>query len=596
MTDLWFQHLSSGLSQSGMIAYMWHPDEDRFEWAGDLNAMLGLNNYDRPHSNAQFHKLMNPQHIPARLTVLHDVMNKSGAGAQQPSFTASYMLRHENGRHIDVEEKAVLKTDSFTGKRLLCGFIMPKKAGQGTAASGHAMDNVEHINASMEHQGRTHLKHRVEQWAEHNRTMPLLKGYLLVIGMDRLGMFNEAFGPRFADELIEKTAERLQRIGAPDTCISRINGDVFGMLFEEAGAGEMEATAKSILNNFFEVPLVTSRGPFSVNVSVGGIALSPDCLNDSACILTKAEAAMHTAKNRGRSCFVSYADVKQNAAQSRRLLESGDAFLKAMNDDRVRLAFQPVQNMRKNRVSFHECLIRMFDEQGKIHAAANFMPAVEQLGLSRLVDQYAMRMAIQELSLFPDLTLSVNVSNITLADQEWLRNIVASLRDRPDVARRLIVEITESSAIQNLDNMVRLVRTLQDLGCRVALDDFGAGCTAFAQLKALNVDIVKIDKSFIRKINEDQNHLFVRTLHSLADGINIETVGEGAETISEAQLLVDDGIEHIQGYVFGFPQVERIWLPQEHSDRRIIEPGALRAESNAASQEVLEDLTAWQGR
>jgi EAL domain-containing protein (putative c-di-GMP-specific phosphodiesterase class I) len=103
----------------------------------------------------------------------------------------------------------------------------------------------------------------------------------------------------------------------------------------------------------------------------------------------------------------------------------------------------------------------------------------------------------------------------------------------------------------------------------VALDDFGAGYTAFAQLKTLDVDIVKIDKCFIRDMDESQNKLFVRTLQSLADGVEVKTVGEGAETLAEARLLAADGVHYVQGYVYGFPQVERVWLPKDHINRKI---------------------------
>jgi EAL domain-containing protein (putative c-di-GMP-specific phosphodiesterase class I) len=114
------------------------------------------------------------------------------------------------------------------------------------------------------------------------------------------------------------------------------------------------------------------------------------------------------------------------------------------------------------------------------------------------------------------------------------------------------------------------VRTIQDLGARVALDDFGAGYTAFAQIKQLDVDLVKIDKQFIRNIGQSENHLFVKTLQSLADGVDIETVGEGVETMTDAKQLIRDGINHIQGYAFGFPSVERVWLPKDHIYRKIV--------------------------
>jgi EAL domain-containing protein (putative c-di-GMP-specific phosphodiesterase class I) len=265
-----------------------------------------------------------------------------------------------------------------------------------------------------------------------------------------------------------------------------------------------------------------------------------------------------------------------------------------MQENRVKLAFQPVINSKQQKVSFHECLIRLIDEKGKLHSAGQFIPAIERLGLGPMVDQFALRMAIQELTMFPDLELSVNVSNLSLTHQDWLRGLVAALRDRPSVARRLIVEITESAIIDNLDRTTRVVRTLQDLGCRVALDDFGAGYTAFAQLRKLDVDIVKIDKSFIRNMDEDHNHLFVKTLQALADGINVETVGEGAETTADASKLTADGVTHIQGYIYGFPQVERVWLPKDHVYRRIkLEDGDGAIAADDQHRELMQDVMSW---
>ena len=224
----------------------------------------------------------------------------------------------------------------------------------------------------------------------------------------------------------------------------------------------------------------------------------------------------------------------------------------AMKDNRLKLAFQPIMNGINQEVSFHESLIRLEDEKGRVLPAAEFIPAIERMGLSRLVDQFALQEAIQELMMFPELRLSVNVSNLTLANQDWLRSLVYALRDRPSVAKRLIIEITESAVVHDIKKTMRIISTLQDLGCQVALDDFGAGYTAFSQLKNLNIDIVKIDKSFVRNIADDHNHLFVKTLRTLAEGVNVKTVGEGAETLAEAQILID--MASLEQSVYGFPK------------------------------------------
>lgn len=397
-------------------------------------------------------------------------------------------------------------------------------------------------------------------------------GYVLAVGIDRLGFYNETLGTAVADGIIAATGERLRDILGAAAIVHRVGGDVFGVLMRSAPSSEMPAVAAHILSSFRDVPLRVDGQCVRVGVSIGGAARGaaqgPNGAIDPALLISRAESALRTAKDAGRGRFVAYAQAACQTATYARTMATGNAFLAALQGQRLGLAFQQVVDARTGRVAFHEALIRMVEEDGTVRRAADFIPAVEELGLVRMLDQAAIQMVIRELTMFPDLRLSANVSHDSLTDMTWLRGVVAALRDRPDVARRLIVEITESAVMRDLAQTDRIVKTLKDLGCRVALDDFGAGHTAFSQIQALKVDIVKIDQSFIRRMHQDNNHLFIRALQALADGINIETVGEGAETAEEARILTADGVHHIQGYVHGVPAMERLWLPAGHVHRR----------------------------
>lgn len=566
--DHWFKHLSAALSHSGAVAYIWDAVDDRYEWAGNVAQVLGIT--ENPQTNAQFNNFINPQSLAQRMSALHEAMGQQAVGDSLPQFSARYKMRRGNGTQFDVEENATIHRNP-EDHRIVHGFMRVLDKGQLAAPTHHDMQNIAHMpGEGTMHNGRTVLQHRIEQWIDEVSIAHNASAYLLVVDLDRLSLINDAYGAKFADELIEKTGKRLRMLVEGSGFVARIDGDVYGIFFGHAPYNEMAAVSKHILKNFFDVPIETSKGPMAVSVSIGGAALTSKDREDPATLMTKAEMAVRAAKERGRSCFVSYHEAAQQASENRQLLEHADTFLRALKDDRVKLAFQPIVDSRSSRISFHECLMRMIGEDGKLHSAGQFIPAVEKMGLSRLVDQYALRIAIQELSLFPDLQLSVNVSTTTLVDQDWLRGLVAMLRDRPSVARRLIVEVTESCVIHDMDKALRVVRTIQDLGARVALDDFGAGYTAFAQIKQLDVDLVKIDKQFIRNINQAENHLFVKTLQSLADGVDIETVGEGVETMTDAKMLMRDGVNHIQGYAFGFPSVERVWLPKDHVYRKIV--------------------------
>lgn len=566
VSETWQKHISNTLSNQGIVAYIWNIDKDSYEWQGNLGALLGSDFGSNPKNSLQMNSLINPQDVPGRLAAIH-AMNI------EDSLASTYRIKRANGMQIDVRESGTMHKDGTSGDRLICGIIQADDKAQFASSAAKAQDlnnpfSYASYDTSMTHYGRLMICQKVSQWREEHAVSTNAAGYLMAIGIDRLSMFNEAFGASFADEVIEQTGARLRKMVGDNGIVARIDGDVFAAFLGNAPHAEMAAVAHQMLRSFYDVPINTRRGPLGVGISIGGVLVNRACKNP-ADMMTKAEMALQTAKERGRGRYIAYNEMAGEAENTRQILESGNQFMNALKSNRVRLAFQPVVNSRTNEVSFHESLIRFYDESGKIHTAGDFVVAVEKLGLSCLLDRFAMRMALEELAMFPELHLSVNVSNLTLSDPDWLRGLVRVLREQPELAARLVIEITETAAMQDVSKTVRIIRTLRDMGCRVALDDFGAGYTAFSQLKDLDINFVKIDKSFVRNISQRENHMFVRTLHALAESVEIETIGEGAETLADAKLLASDGINHIQGYVYGFPTVERVWLPKGHAQRKI---------------------------
>ena len=241
---------------------------------------------------------------------------------------------------------------------------------------------------------------------------------------------------------------------------------------------------------------------------------------------------------------------------------------KALRQDRLLFAFQPVVCAATGRIDYFECLLRMRDEERGLVACGEFIEAIEQVGLIGLIDRYVVRKVAEELAAHPDVRLGLNVSGLTACDREWLRSIIGLLRRRHDLARRLVVEITETAALDNLAESVRFVDALRDIGCRVALDDFGAGNTSLRHLQVLAVDTLKIDGSFVRSLPSSvENRVFLRHLLSLARDFGLHTVGECVETAEEAALLRAEGIGYLQGFHCGRPTIARAWLGEAECDR-----------------------------
>jgi len=193
--------------------------------------------------------------------------------------------------------------------------------------------------------------------------------------------------------------------------------------------------------------------------------------------------------------------------------------------------------------------------------APDIVPVAEKLGLIRLVDHRVLELVVAELAAAPDVQLSLNISPDTTMDPDWWTSIESMMRAHPGVAQRLIVEITETVAIHDLDDVRGFVTRLKNFGSRIAIDDFGAGYTSFRNLRKLGVDIVKIDGAFVQNIaHSSDDRAFVQTLIDLCHRLNIKTVAEWVQDETSAVMLRDWGCNYIQGRLTGLASSARPWL------------------------------------
>jgi len=277
--------------------------------------------------------------------------------------------------------------------------------------------------------------------------------------------------------------------------------------------------------------------------------------------MTRGESALAEAKRAGRDCFVPFRLSQEQRHRQRVGMALGERVQQALREGRLAFAYQPVIDPATGVVDYYECLLRMIETDGRVVTAGEFVAAIEQLGFIRLIDRYVLEKAIEEVAAHPDICLGFNISGLTATDRAWLRGATALLSGRPEIASRLVVEITETAALHDIEESAGFVATLRELGCRIALDDFGAGFTSLRHLQALAVDTVKIDGSFVRNIVQDaRNQVFLRHLVGLAKGLNLLTVAECVETAEEAALLRREGVNFVQGYYFGRPSLEKPWL------------------------------------
>ena len=224
-------------------------------------------------------------------------------------------------------------------------------------------------------------------------------------------------------------------------------------------------------------------------------------------------------------------------------VQATDKIVTALNERRIRIAFEPIVDTVSRQPAFYECLMRIVRADGTVVPASAVIPLAEKLGLVRLIDHRVIELVTAELAASPALCASLNVSPDSIIDPDWWSALGAQLRANPGAAQRMTLEITETAAIQNIDETAGFVTRAKDLGCRIAIDDFGAGYTSFRNLRRLGVDMIKIDGAFVQNLpRSEDDRAFVRTLIELGRSLNLVTVAEWVQDEEGAAVLSGMGL------------------------------------------------------
>jgi EAL domain-containing protein (putative c-di-GMP-specific phosphodiesterase class I) len=303
----------------------------------------------------------------------------------------------------------------------------------------------------------------------------------------------------------------------------------------------------------------TKSGPVSVTASIGAITIPRYARNADEAV-NRAQETLDGAKRRRAGSFALWRPNVERDAQRRVNIRVTDEIVTALNERRIVAAFEPVVEARSRQPAFYECLVRMEQEDGQALLAPDIVPVAERLGLIRLVDHRVLELAVAELAASPNVRLSLNISPDTTMDPDWWTGIESLMLAYPGAGERLIVEITETVAIQDIDDVRGFVTRLKNFGSQIAIDDFGAGYTSFRNLRKLGVDIVKIDGAFVQNIARSaDDRAFVQTLIDLARRLQIKTVAEWVQDEEAAVMLREWGCDYIQGRLIGLASPERPW-------------------------------------
>ena len=541
--------LISVLVESGDLFFEWDLESDRIAWTGRTDNVLGLLRPQSIEAGRDFLQFIHPEDLPLRVIAVAHYFEGG------PALNCEYRLRGDDGVFRWVQERAIGTKSPAGGPARLTGVIRNVSDRKESESRLQYLSNHDALTGQI---NRLRLREALNDAISDSMHSETQGGFVLV-GADKLGIISEVHGEDVADSVVLSIAQGLEQCIRGGNILGRVGFDRFAIVLRQCADADVHKVADRILTAVRRAPMPTPAGAMHVTASAG-ITVFPTSAANAREAVSQADSALRNARRLGCDCYSEFRDVPSRLVPGRQFLAVTEQVQRALRDDRRALAFQPVVDAATEQVAFYEALVRMLDDNGKPVPAAAFVPIVEQMGLMRLIDRRVLSLGLGTLEEQPDVRLSINVSGLTAVDPVWLRQLRDGLQNRPQIAKRLTLEITETVALDDIDDSSGFVRTLSELGCRVALDDFGAGFTSFRHLRALNIDMIKIDGSFIRDFaNQPDNQLFVRTLLGLADGIGLTTVAEWVETAEEATLLRQEGITYLQGYHYGAPTLDPGW-------------------------------------
>jgi diguanylate cyclase (GGDEF)-like protein/PAS domain S-box-containing protein len=385
---------------------------------------------------------------------------------------------------------------------------------------------------------------------------------LCYLDLDEFKIINDTCGHVAGDELLRQVGNVLQAHVRKCDTLARLGGDEFGVLMERCSLEQAMRVAESLRQGIEGFRFVWEGKRFNIAVSIGLVPIT-EVSEGMSGVLRAADSACYAAKDAGRDRIHVYHPADEELARRRREMQWATRIPRALEENRFRLHFQPIRQITapdSEKRRHYELLLRLKDEEGQVVLPSSFLAAAERHSLGPKIDRWVVRTALAYLARRPDalrhlFMCAINLSGHSLADKDFWGFVVRQLEETRVPAEKLCFEITESAAIANLTDASAFIKTLEERGCRFALDDFGSGLSSFAYLKTLPVDFVKIDGTFVKGIADNAIDLtMVRCIHEIAHVMGKQTIAEFVENEAILDKLRDLGVDYAQGYALGHPE------------------------------------------
>ncbi|TVO37984.1 EAL domain-containing protein [Vibrio algivorus] len=399
---------------------------------------------------------------------------------------------------------------------------------------------------------------------------------LFYLDLDQFKLINDTVGHEAGDAAIVYVAELLAQLIPQKVTLARTGGDEFAILLRDCDEEEVRQFAQSILDAFNQSQFMWRGIHFNLNCSIG-IRKIDYTAKSVQRVNAQADTACHLAKEEGRNRAHFYNGDDKSFRHRELEMACVNQVHDALANDRVELYAQPILDISSSpsdKLHF-EILVRLRDKNDKLMSPGIFMPAIERYNLAHLIDRQVFKQTLAWFEDRPDTIdklgrCSINLSGQSMGDKDFIAFLIDLLQNTTVPTEKICIEITETAAVGNMLQASQLFTRLKQLGCKIALDDFGSGLSSFAYLKTLPLDIVKIDGCFVRDMHQDEvDYILVKSIHNLVKQLGKQTVAEFVENDEILSCLIDLGVDYAQGYLISAPkplaQLVEEFIPQPAS-------------------------------
>ncbi|WP_018409925.1 putative bifunctional diguanylate cyclase/phosphodiesterase [Methyloversatilis thermotolerans] len=432
--------------------------------------------------------------------------------------------------------------------------VEARRAVQTADARIHALAFFDTLSALP---NQTLLRAQIDDWLDTaRRSVEAQHATLMVVDIDHFLRINTSFGYDAGNAVLREVVRRLIERAGAGAMIARLSGDRFCVFAPSCRTREAAVQFAQGLMDCFLAPVNKDGLELYLTASVG-IAMTPDDGDDAQSLIMNAEAAMAVVKRSGGNSMNFYSRELRASSAEKLVLETH--LRHAVQRGEFFLHYQPILNGETGEVSGVEALLRWKHPQRGVVSPDRFIPLADESGLIVEIGAWVMREACSQgkrwHSLGLDhLSVSVNVSAVQFAQPRLLETVRSTLEDTGFPADKLVLEITESVLMKDAETTIGMLKALKHMGVRISMDDFGTGYSSLSYLKRFPIDIVKIDKSFVRDIGEDEDDAaIIRVIIALARSLRLTTVAEGVETPEQLGFLKREHCDRFQGYFFSRP-------------------------------------------